>query len=120
MIDTETQKQIDELVEINKQLLAKHEEQAATITKLQDDIDDLQKAEDIADLRAENAELKKQLAAGATAPPSTATPAYTKLAKLATERAAHEGVTFEKAFTKVVAEQPGLMQQHRDEMLQPR
>lgn len=117
MIDAETKKQIDELVELNRQLLARVEESEAENEEL---TKQLGAAEDIAELRAENAELRKQLTAGVTAPLSTTTAAYVRLAKLATERAAHEGVTFEKAFTKVAADQPGLMQQHRDEMRRSR
>ena len=45
-IDAEVKKQMEELVELNKQLLKKNEEQSATIVKMQKDIDDLLKSED--------------------------------------------------------------------------
>ena len=45
-IDAEVKKQMEDLVELNKQLLEKNEEQSATIAKMQKDIDDLLKSED--------------------------------------------------------------------------
>src|SRR3970040_1090380 len=39
--DTEVKNQMEELVDLNKQLLAKNAEQAETIAKMQKDIDDL-------------------------------------------------------------------------------
>lgn len=115
MIDTERQRQIDELVELNKQLLTQNEELKAEHEELTRQVT---AGEQLAALQSENAELREQLAAASAgvAKRHSATAAYDRLAELAGDHAARTGVTFEKAFAKVAAEQPGLMQQHRDEL----
>lgn len=119
--DHDVRKQLDELVSLNQKLLNQNEEvkqENADLRKIKDELTHQLAAEGrLAALRTENAELRKRLAAANTGhvSPST-TSAYDQLAELARERATHEGVTFEKAFSTVTIERPELYEQHRAEM----
>lgn len=119
--DHDVRKQLDELVSLNQQLLDQNEEVKqvnADLRKANEELSQQLASEGrLAALRAENAELRKRLAAAGAghAQPAT-TSAYDQLTKLAQERATREGVTFEKAFSTVTAEQPELYEQHRAEM----